>query len=365
MKIRRVDVYPFDIPLKAPFRIATMVTDVAPNILVRIETDDGRVGWGEGSPLHSIVGETQGICLACAREYVPFVLGRDPRELVALAHDMYRFMPHNSTTACAFDIAFHDLAAQEAGQPLYRFLGGTKQPLPTGVTISIVPAEQAFAEAQEIVASGFPIVKIKLGGNPAADVARVAAVREAVGESIKIRVDANQGWDRVTAVEVLQAIEVYDIEFCEQPLRAGDLDGMRWVGERTGIPIMADESLFGPESAIELVKREACPYFNIKLTKSRGIVFGTRIAGIAEAAGIKCMVGAMVESPLALTAIAHFGTTSPAMRFWDLDTTVGQRVNPCLGGATLERGCVYVPEEPGLGCSPDPDFLKNLTPISV
>ncbi|MCW5941999.1 MAG: dipeptide epimerase [Fimbriimonadaceae bacterium] len=359
MRITDVAVYKWDIPLSEPFRIATMVTDVAPNILVRVTTDEGLVGWGEGSPLHSIVGETQGICLAAAKDLRAFVLGRDPLEIAALSAEMARFLPHNTTTACAFDMAFHDVAAKRAGLPLWRNLGGTRRPLPIDVTISIVSAKEARRAATEIFDAGYDIIKMKLGGEPADDLERVEAVREEVGPGATIRVDANQGWDRIAAVEALQALEEFDVEFCEQPLRAHDLAGLQWVAKQTTIPIMADESLFGPESALELVLHDVVPMFNIKLSKSRGIHYGRQIAAIAEAGGIRCMVGAMVESKLGLTAIAHFATTSPAMRYFDLDTTYGQKEDPVLGGVTVAEGCVHLPDGLGIGAEPDPGWLSR------
>lgn len=364
MRIADVAVFKYDIPLLEPFRIATMVTTVAPNMLVKVTTDEGLVGWGEGSPLHSIVGETQGVCLAAAREIKAFVLGRDPLAMADLSHDLTRFLPHNTTTACAFDMAFHDLAAKRAGLPLWAFLGGTKRPLPIDVTIPIVPADEARRAASAIFDAGFDIVKIKLGGDTEGDIERVEAVREEIGPGARIRVDANQGWDRLEAMEVLQAIEEFGVEFCEQPLRAHDLAGLKWVGSQTGIPIMADESLFGPESALELVVHDIVPMFNIKLSKSRGIFFGRQIAAIAEAGGVRCMVGAMVESKLGLTAIAHFATTSPAMRYFDLDTTIGQKDDPVLGGVEIAEGCVHLPDAPGIGAEPDPAWLSRFERVA-
>lgn len=359
MRVRRVRVFKFDVPLKEPFRIATMVTRHAENVLVSIETDAGLVGWGEGSPLRSIVGETQATCLAACRALGDWLVGQDPLAIGHLSREMERFLPHNSTAACALDMALHDIAAKAAGMPLYAYLGGLNRPMETAVTIPLLPPEEVGKQAEAIIDADFDIVKIKLGGSTEDDVARVEAVRDAIGPSFRLRVDANQGWHRIQAATVLQNIEELDVEFCEQPLVAHDYEGMKWLGTQTGIPIMADESLFGPESALRLAEMQAAPFFNIKLSKSRGMHFGKQIAGVAEAAGIRCMVGAMVESPIGLAGIAHFGTASPCFDFWDLDTTVGQSVNPALGGVRIEEGRVILPEGPGLGVEPEPRFLAG------
>ncbi|MCW3099176.1 MAG: dipeptide epimerase [Chthonomonadaceae bacterium] len=360
LKITEIEIYRFGVKMIAPFRIATMVADHAPNMLVCIRTDAGLSGWGEGSPLHSIAGETQAICLTAAQELKPLLLGRNPLEIVDLVREMEHFLPHNATTRSAFDMALHDIAAQAAGMPLYRYLGGATRTMETDLTMGLCPPEAAGAKAREVVAQGFRIIKIKLGTTYEADVARVRNIREAVGPEIALRLDANQGWDRVTALRALNTMAAFDVEFCEQPLRAHDVAGMRMLQQQAAIPVMADESLFSPADALRLITEEAAPYFNIKLSKSGGIHNALKIATLAEASGVRCMVGCMLESRLGLTAAAHFACAAPTVQFFDLDTFVEQAEDPIAGGMQVIEGRIQLPETPGLGAVPTPEALALL-----
>lgn len=360
LKIDRIDVYRFGVKMIAPFRIATMAADHAPNVLVNLRTDSGLSGWGEASPLHSIAGETQAICLTAALELKPLLLGRNPLEIARLTVEMERFLPHNATIRSAFDMALHDLAAQAAGMPLYRFLGGAPRTMETDLTMGLCPPEEAGAKAREIVAQGFRIIKIKLGTDYETDVARVRNIRRAVGPEIVLRIDANQGWDRITALQALNTMAAFQVEFCEQPLRAHDVAGLRMLRQQAAIPVMADEALFSPADALRLITEEAAPYFNIKLSKSGGIRNALKIATIAEAGGVQCMVGCMLESRLGLTAAAHFACAAETVRFFDLDTFVEQAEDPIEGGMQVSNGLIRLPETPGLGAAPTAESLARL-----
>lgn len=360
LRITDIEVYPFPIKMREPFRIATMVADHAPNVLVRILAGPELYGWGEASPLHSIAGETQGICLAAAAELKPLLLGRNPLEIGPIVREMEHFLPHNATARSAFDIALYDLAAKAAGMPLYRMLGGRLRRMETDLTLGIGNSDEAGAKAKSFVERGFRILKVKIGTSFAEDVARIKNIREAVGPYIKIRIDGNQGYDRVGAAQVLQALEQYDIEFCEQPVRGEDWRGMRQVGSETSIPLMADEALFTPAQALRLVEEEAAPYWNIKLSKSGGIHNALRIASIADAAGIRCMAGCMLESRLGLAAAAHFSLATEAVHFYDLDTCFEQAEEPILGGMDADNGAISIPETPGIGAEPKPETLARL-----
>lgn len=362
MKIDRIGIFPFDIQLEEPFKIATMTIDKAYNILIHIETNEGLDGWGEGSSFRSIVGETQAINLAAAQEIRTVLLGKNPLNLHQRIREMDAWLPYNPTVRSAFDMALYDLAAKFAGLPLYAFLGGEKRVIETDLTIGIGHPDDVAGKAQAIVAKGFSKIKTKVGIDSKADYLRLKNIREAVGSDVKIRIDANQGWDRVTAAANLRKFEAFDIEFCEQPLRADDLAGMNYLGTQTAIPIMADESLFSPADALRIIETGAAPMFNIKLSKSGGMFNGVRIAHIAESARIPCMTGCMSESNLANTAFAHFAMAHPIVQYFDLDANVGHINEPIHGGVTLEQGEVKFPEDelPGIGAWPDPEYIESL-----
>ena len=361
--IEDMRIFPFDVPLREVFTIASMSIAAAPNLLVELRTSQAHRGWGEASPFRAIVGETQRINLAAALDLKPRLLGRDPLAIQPLMADLDAYLPHNSTLKSAIDMALHDIAAQVAGLPLYAYLGGQRRPLETDLTMGIGDPAAAGARALGIVAEGFRIIKVKLGLDFRADLERLTQIRRAVGPDVVLRIDANQGWDRVGARRSLDAYAGLDIEFCEQPLRADDLSGMRELVQHSPIPVMADESLFSPAQALELIRQEAASYFNIKLSKSGGIHNAIMIGHVAEAGHRPCMVGCMSESRLGITAAAHFACACGAARFFDLDSCLEHAEDRILGGVTFRDGILTVPDAPGLGACPDPDFIAGLTEV--
>lgn len=363
LKITKIDIYAFDIPLREVFQIATMNISVASNVLIHIQTNSEIDGWGEGSPFHAIVGETQSINFAAAKELKSLILGKNPLEINSLIRLMDVHLPHNQTIKSAFDMALHDIAAKYAGLPLYRYLGGEKRVIETDMTIGICPLEAVERKAKEIVSMGFRIIKVKLGLDAKSDYLRLKLIREAVGPEVRIRIDANQGWDRVSALRNLAHFNQFNIEFCEQPCKAHDLSGMKYVSERTNIPIMADESLFSPSHALDLVVDDITPYFNIKLSKSGGINNATKIAHIAESGIRPSMVGCMSESRLGLTAAAHFGLSHSIITFFDLDSNLEHAEDYIRGGIVIHDGFIQVPDEPGIGAYPDPEYINHLEEI--
>jgi L-alanine-DL-glutamate epimerase-like enolase superfamily enzyme len=336
-----------------------MAMDHAANLLVKITSSDGIIGWGEASPFHSITGETQSIDIAAAGELRELVMGKDPLEIEARLSDMGRFLPHTTTIRGAFDMALYDLAARAASMPLFRFLGGELREIETDITLYLGDPGEAAARAAQLVQDGFTSIKVKVGLDPVHDVEKVRAIRAAVGDAPGIRIDANQAWDRVTAVAMLNALERYAIEFCEQPCAASDHSALKHISARCSIPIMADESLFSPHDALALHNGDVVPYFNIKVSKSGGIHAARKIAHIAEAGGRLSMAGCMSESRLGVTAAAHFALAHPIIRFCDLDSFYEHAVDPIQGGVVARGGKLIVPEEPGIGATPDESYLAG------
>lgn len=364
LKISDIKIYRFDIPLKEVFQIATMSISVAKNVLIKIETNQGVEGWGEAASFHAIVGETQQINFSAAKELRDLLIGMNPLQIESVVGAMDYFLPNNTTIKGAFDMALYDIAARVAGLPLYSFLGGKKRKMETDLTIGICNPEEAGEKALAIKSDGFRTLKIKLGLDFHDDYVRLKSIRRAVGKDVVLRIDANQGWDRIDAKKNLNAFEEFDIEFCEQPCRREDLNGMKYVSNNTNIPVMADESLFSPYDALNLIQQDAVPYFNIKLSKSGGICNAIKIGHIAESGSVPCMVGCMSETRLGITAAAHFGLSNGILKYFDLDSHLEHSEDPVAGGISIENGMINVPDEPGIGVIPDPDYLKNLEEIT-
>ena len=363
LAIDDVRIYRFDIPLKEVFTIATMSLSTAQNLLVEVRTNQGLTGWGEASSFRSIVGETQRINIAAAQELKPLLIGRNPTAVRALMEQLDAWLPHNTTLKSALDMALFDIAAQACSLPLYAYLGGEKREMETDLTLGIGDPAQAGEKALAIQAMGFRIIKVKLGLSRQDDTRRLADIRRAAGPHTVLRIDANQGWDRITATRSLRAFEELEIELCEQPCRARDLQGMRYVHQHAAIPVMADESVFSAADALEIVKQDAAAYFNIKLSKSGGIHCAQQVAHLAQAAFRPCMMGCMSESRLGITAAAHFACAHPIVRFFDLDSCLEHAENNILGGIDYRGGSISLPDTPGIGARPDPDYVNTLEEV--
>jgi o-succinylbenzoate synthase len=360
LEIRGVDIWKLSIPRTRPFAMAIGTVDCAENILVRIRAAGGASGLGEGSPLRYVTGETQATAFVLAAELASVLLGKDALAVEARLAELDRFLAGNPTLKSAFDMALYDLAARHAGQPLYALLGGENRSFWTDDTIGLDTAEAMASAARDVLRRGFPAVKVKLGTGRKEDVARIRAIRQAIGDGVPLRVDANQGWEVATAVQVLRELAQFGIEYCEQPVARWDLEGLRRVRQASPIPIMADESLFDHHDALRLARMDACDYFNIKLAKSGGIRTALHIVAVAEAAGIPCGLGCMWETRLALSAMAHLAAARPAIQFVDLDGHTGHAEDPIVGGITYTAGRIQIPDTPGHGAEVDPAFLARL-----
>lgn len=365
MKILQTRIYKLSIPMH-PFRIATGTMYHAQNLFIRVETEEGLAGVGECSAFPMIVGETQSTCYEMAKEFARLWKGKEALNIEERLKDLDDFTAFNSTAKSAFDMALYDLASKKNGVPLYEYLNGTKRLLETDITIGIDEPEVMAAKAVEFKNKGFRILKIKLGEHGKKDLLRIQKIREAVGNSIQLRIDANQGWDFETAKETLIQMDRYNIEFCEQPMRQWNdhyLPGLRKISP---IKIMADESVFDHHDAKRLILADACDYVNIKFSKSGGINESIRINKVCEAYGIPCMMGGMLESRLALTAFAHFALSQDNIKFYDMDTSLlGHKIDPVKGGVEFRRYYLEVPESPGIGADIDEGFLKTCEQVIV
>ncbi len=367
MTIRHIEIYKLSIPMH-PFTIATGTMHFAQNTFIRVHTDDGLVGHGECSAFPMIAGETQNTCFEMAKDFAAIWKGKNAAAIEERMKELHAFTAFNSTIKSAFDMALFDLAAQNAGQPLYKFLGGggNKKEIETDLTIGIGTPEAMAEQAKDFVQRGVRIIKIKLGKNAMEDVERVKSIREAAGKDILLRIDANQGWDYEDALFALSSMYNYDIEFCEQPMRHWDDHKLPLLKQLSPIPIMADESVFDHHDAERLIDADACTYVNIKFAKSGGILEATKINEVCEARQTPCMMGGMLESRMALTAFAHFAMAHDNIRFYDMDTCMlGHKADPVTGGVRYNGYFLELNDEPGIGADIDEDFLKECESVMI
>ncbi len=360
--IEKVELFKLDIPLKQPFVISLGPIYCSKNIVVKIHTNSSLVGIGECSPYAYIVGETQESEVAIGKMIANLLIGKNPLEIHNRLAEIDAAIAFNKTIKSAFDMALYDLAAKYCKLPLYAFLGGSRsKKLITDMTVGINKPAKMAVDALSFKQAGFSILKVKLGSDQATDVARIAAIRMAVGDDITIRIDANQAWDSVLAVKILDALTPYNIQHCEEPVARWDNAGLKQVREKSAIPIMADESLFDHHDAFRLASNAACDLFNIKLSKSGGIYKALKIIAVAEAAGIKSQVGSMGESRYGITALAHFAMASKNIIHFDLDAPLMQSEDPVIGGLQYGQGGeVTISDAPGVGADFDPAYYEEV-----
>jgi L-alanine-DL-glutamate epimerase-like enolase superfamily enzyme len=367
LTIDQVALYKLSIPLIEPF-VTSLGTDVsAENILIKIITKEGIIGFGECSPYMPINGESADTCFIVGQYFAKALKGKNPlliEECIAL---MDKLIYGYCSLTSAFDMALYDIASQHAGMPLYKFLGGkNNKTIITDYTVSIGDPQKMAADALKIKAQGYPAIKIKLGLNGKKDVERIKAIRTAVGNEIPLRIDANQGWAVDEAIETLNALAIYGIQHCEEPIARWNFMRLPEVKKASPIPIMADECCGDEHDAERLIKLKACDYFNIKLGKSGGIFNALKMVKLAEAAGIHLQVGAFIESRLAMTAFAHFALCSPNIEHYDFDTALMFKEDPVTGGIIYEKnGVVKVPEDVGLGARIDEGWLRKMEQVIV
>ena len=338
--IRSVTVEPLNIPLLEPFTIATGSVSEARNILITITLDDGSMGYGESAPFSPSTGETQETALAAARGCAALIEGRDAAHWRTLSQ-LIRSVYFSQATACAgIEMAVLDALTRSFGMPLYVFFGGASTSVETDMSIPMVTPEHGYELAKNVVARGITSIKIKVGGNLIEDVARVEAIREAA-PGLGLTLDANQGYTAHEALLCLEALNDHDIRplMMEQPVHKDDYEGLRYVTQHTTVPIAADESAYSAANVAHLIAMGAANVVNIKLMKC-GFVEALDIAAVCRATHTQLMIGAMMESRLAISAAAHFVAGLGGFRYIDLDTPMLLADDPFTGGYE-QRGGIY------------------------
>jgi o-succinylbenzoate synthase len=350
MKISRCDIWSIKLPLSKPFVIATATMNCYQGVILRLKSADGLEGWGESAPSPEVPGETPASVEHELRTASKKILSLDPLETGASLAAASGWV-HGPSALAAVDIALHDLKCRHYSIPLHRLLGGFRKSQQTSVTISIRDADETQRQAEELVKKGFRILKVKIGTDPEKDIARIRRLRGCMGSRVRLRVDANQGYSVADALRVLRGIYGCEIEFCEQPVPKHDLRALARVRRSSPVPVMADESVRGPRDILDIIRLKAADMVNLKLQKSGGLRGVQQLARIAEAAGIPCQMGCMIETKIGITAATHLALAEENIRFADLDGHLELASDPCRGGVTTVEGENRVSEGPGLAAS--------------
>ncbi len=334
-------------------------------VLVRITDDAGRIGLGEASVTAVWSGETQaGTIALIEQELAPLLIGADPFDIEWISRRMDRTVFANSFAKGAVEMALLDLQGQALGVPVYKLLGGKDaEAAARGIrlkfVVGAVEPELAAQRARRMVERGWRAIKVKVGRHehPRIDLDRLKAVRDAIGQDTWLSIDANGGYTVEQAVWLASRIGPLNITLFEQPTRRGDHVAMAEVRRRSGVPIMADESVFTPLDALEVIRHGAADIISLYPGKHGGIRPTQQIAKLAESAGIACTIGSNLEREVATAAMAHVTVCTANLQ---CERFPGDLIGPVYFEKSLSReplryeaDRLWVPEGPGLGVKLD------------
>ncbi len=352
MKIKDVRLAKISIPLRAPFKTALRSVDSVEDIIVELITDTGEKGYGEAPPTGVITGDTTGAIIGAIKDHIgKSIIGMDIDNLEDILKKIQSCIVHNSSAKAAVDMAVYDLYGKLYNIPVHKLLGGARRKIVTDITISVNPPEQMAEDAKDAIARGYDCLKVKVGADPDLDVERLSAVRKVAGDDVQIRIDANQAWSPKQAVRILNEMQEkgLKIELVEQPVKAADVEGLKYVTERSYVPVLADESVFSPEDALKIMQVHAADYINIKLMKCGGIYNAQKILSAAEVYGVECMLGCMLEAKVSVNAAVELACAKKIITKIDLDGPVLCKEDPIYGGAVFNEKDIIVSDAPGMG----------------
>ena len=354
MKITDIRTITLKAPLKTPFITSLRRVDSLEDIVVIVECDDGSIGYGDGAPTPVITGETIGTMTAAIEYIKPFIIGKEIEEFDIIINKIQTSILKNTTAKAALEIALYDLKAQAEKLPLYKMLGGTRTSFKTDITISMDETDKMVADSLHAVDLGYDALKIKIGDNPKKDIERITAIHNVLDDTIKLRLDANQGWTAEESVMLLHILEKQDIiaEFIEQPVAADDIDGLKYIKERVQTPLLADETIFSLKDAKRVLEMQAVDYVNIKLAKTAGISQALELADLSKEFNTKCMIGCMLEGPISVTAGVHVASAkADIITMLDLDAISLLASHPVETNIVFSESNIILSEDIGLGVS--------------
>src|SRR5437588_6248786 len=369
MVITRIETIPIRVPVKPEFAIRSGrggSHTVSPFLIVKVHTDEGLVGIGESSCTPRWSGEDQFTGAHLIHTYLePLLIGEDPTAVENLTKKFRLAFAANYFTKSAVEMALWDIAGKAAGQPVYELLGGkVRESVATNWSVSGVEPDKAAEISRWAIAQGFSAMKVKVGIESEADIARVRAVRQAIGPGVKLGVDANGGWSMDEAVKTIARLMEFGIYFAEQPISPEDVASMAEVRKKLHVPLVADESIYTLKDVMTLARLEAADVFSIYVGKAGGIGPAKKIADFAEGARLKCTIGSNLELGIASAAMVHLGLAACGVAPEEFPCDI---IGPLFYETDIIReplpimpGVAAANERPGLGVELDDEKVEAL-----
>ncbi|NNF02122.1 MAG: dipeptide epimerase [Bacteroidia bacterium] len=349
MKITNVTYERYDLELTEPYTIAYETISKATNFVLRIETDQNIIGFGCAAPDLAVTGETaEDVERSLNNEIAQQLKNADPFHYARILDELKLSQSVGASARAMCDAALFDLIAKKADVPLYKFLGGYKEEIPTSITIGIMDIDQTIKKASKFVEDGFYILKIKGGLNLDEDVTKLELIRKKFPK-IVLRFDGNQGYSLEDSMNFARKTEDIGIQIFEQPTSTEEEHLLAKLSQNISIPVMADESLKTLGDIHRLAKNNSSDMINIKLMKIGGIQEGMHINSVAKAAKNEVMVGCLDECSLGISMGLHFALSRPNIEFADLDSHLDFNLDPFKGLFTLKSGVLRPNSLPGLG----------------
>jgi len=380
MKITKIETIPIRLPTRRVHQWASLTTPIGVYVIIKLYTDEGLIGLGEAPVLKDwggdhgkYFGETPQATVHILHDILaPALIGQDPRRFEAIHALMDKAVKGYPYSKAAIDAALYDVAGKALNVPAYQLLGGLfRDRVPIAHSLGLMEIDKAVDEALQAKAEGVKTIKLKGGVEGKRDIELVKRVREALGPDVGICVDANQGYASAkAAVKIIKAMEEYDLLYMEQPVEG--IDPMAEVARRVDTPIMADESAWTPEDAIEIVKKRAADILSIYTTKPGGLFKAKKVAAVAEAAGLGCNVNGSVETGVGNAANVHLAASTGAVTYGCVVpvSTPKEKDKGAIAGIYYQDdiiteafeyadGDILVSSKPGLGVEIDEDKLER------
>jgi len=352
MKITKIETKRLKAPLHTPFITSLRHVKALEDMVVLIHSDDGTIGYGEGAGTPVITGETLGSICATIEYIAPHLIGKEIDDFETLLTTIHSLILNNTTAKSALEMALYDLKSKHENVPLFQMLGGRKKTFRTDITISLNSINKMIADTQKALLLGYDTLKIKLGENPKKDMERMLAIHQSIGKDVQLRLDVNQAWTPKESVAFLLALEKKGIiaQCIEQPILADDFKGLKYIKERVQTPLLADESVFSLKDAKRLLQMQAVDYINIKLAKTAGISQALKLADLCKSYEVKCMIGCMLEGPIAIAAAVHVASAkADTITMLDLDAVSLLSSHPVKTSIEFNESHIQLDETAGLG----------------